>query len=643
MLVTSQRLKFNADESGSPRDIRIELARALFDGTPAMLAICAAVLISAIGIGFHLDDPVFFWIAACSLVTLTSRTGIYVAFKRFAAVSLTAVAADRWTRVYGVVSIAFSCVLSILIAYGFRHGDSGSIFVIGDLIVLYAAQSARVSIRPWIGLSSGFVLSLALMTGVALNDSPILWGLAALLSLSYLAFVKSVLVYQRSTVQRMNAQRNVEYMARHDGLTGLFNRAHFSVLLDDKIKRTIEKKGRLAIHFIDLDHFKAVNDTHGHKRGDELLCALASRLMTECRSLGPDACIVSRIGGDEFIVAQADVASDVGAAAFAEQLRHALTEVGGPIGVVTASIGMAVFPDDASTAEDLVRNADAALHEAKAAGRATFRGFDAATAERLHEHKVLTQDLRAAVSGNTLSVVYQPQVRTEDAEILGFEALLRWNHPRFGPIPPSRFIPIAEEDGTIAALGLWVLETACREASSWIQPLCIAVNLSPAQIMAGDLAPLVQGILARTGLEPHRLELEITEGIFIDDPAGALQTLNALKALGVRIAMDDFGTGYSSLSYLQSFPFDRIKIDRSFIFNIEVSRHSLAIVRAVTSLGNSLNVPVMAEGVETETQRNLLLREGCGEIQGYLFGRPEPIETYDVVTGKRRGVRSNAA
>jgi diguanylate cyclase (GGDEF)-like protein len=389
-----------------------------------------------------------------------------------------------------------------------------------------------------------------------------------------------------------------------------------------------EAEGRaLAVHFIDLDRFKPVNDSFGHDRGDALLRAVADRLACACSSVG----VASRIGGDEFIVLQTEVADDLAAAHFGQALCDALAEVGAPLGV-SASVGMAMYPKDGATAEDVVRNADLALYDAKAAGRAVFRCFDMSSAERMREHQALIHDLRATVEAGGFHLVYQPQARTRDAEIEGFEALIRWTHPKLGPIGPDRFIPMAEEAGVIGPIGAWVLETACREAASWSAPLCIAVNLSPCQILSGGLPDLVAKVLADTGLEPSRLELEITEGIFIKDTQQTVETLNALKAMGVRIAMDDFGTGYSSLSYLQAFAFDRIKIDRSFISNLETSTHSRAIVKAVTSIGRALGVPVLAEGVETDAQRVLLVAEGCTEFQGYLLGRPAAIETFAALT-----------
>jgi predicted signal transduction protein with EAL and GGDEF domain len=300
---------------------------------------------------------------------------------------------------------------------------------------------------------------------------------------------------------------------------------------------------------------------------------------------------------------------------------------------VGLSIGVAIFPTDGGTATALLANADAALYRAKAEGRGTIRFFEADMDKRLRERRALQHDLRSAIDRGQLRLHYQPQVRMDGAAI-GFEALVRWQHPVRGTVPPATFIPVAEESGAIIAIGQWILREACREAASWPRPLQIAVNLSPVQFRHGDLPGVVHAVLLETGLAPNRLELEITEGVLIGDFSRAVSILRRLKALGVRIAMDDFGTGYSSLSYLQSFPFDKIKIDQAFISNLDRNVQSTAIIRAVIGLGHGLSLPVSAEGVETEEQMKFLMRESCDEVQGFLFGRPQPIEAYAALVGR---------
>jgi EAL domain-containing protein (putative c-di-GMP-specific phosphodiesterase class I) len=279
----------------------------------------------------------------------------------------------------------------------------------------------------------------------------------------------------------------------------------------------------------------------------------------------------------------------------------------------------------------LLANADAALYRAKADGRHTVRFFDPEMDKRLRERYALQHELRSAIAHGELALHYQPQAKI-DGEVFGFEALLRWQHPKRGFVPPSTFIPLAEQSGMISEMGEWALREACRQAASWTAPFQIGINLSPVQFRYDDLAALVHTVLFETGLEPSRLELEITEGVLINDPPRALSVLRRLKLLGVKIAMDDFGTGYASLSSLQSFPFDKIKIDRTFVAGVDHNPQSQAIVRAVIGLGRALNVPVIAEGVETQAERLFLLREGCAEIQGYVIGYPSPIETYAELT-----------
>jgi diguanylate cyclase (GGDEF)-like protein len=396
----------------------------------------------------------------------------------------------------------------------------------------------------------------------------------------------------------------------------------------------LERAGKagesFAILCVDLDRFKEVNDVFGHGFGDAVLCEAAKRLQNAA-----GGAFIARVGGDEFILivdgpqpenAEALVARLLAIGAEDFEVRDNILRIG-------LSVGVAVYPVDGVDAGTLLANADAALYRAKAEGRGAVRFFEAEMDERVRDRRALQHDLQSAVDRGELTLHYQPQAEI-GGKIIGFEALVRWNHPTRGLIPPAAFIPIAEESGLIISLGEWILMEACREAASWPQPLQIAINLSPVQFRHGDLPSHVHRVLLETGLSANRLELEITEGVLIGDFARAVSILRRLKALGVRIAMDDFGTGYSSLSYLQSFPFDKIKIDRTFISNVERSAQSATIVRAVISLGRGLNLPVVAEGVETEEQRRFLEGEACDEVQGYLIGRPRPIEDYEELTGR---------
>jgi diguanylate cyclase (GGDEF)-like protein/PAS domain S-box-containing protein len=431
--------------------------------------------------------------------------------------------------------------------------------------------------------------------------------------------------------ERKQAEARIEHLAHHDTLTDLPNRTAFT----EHLGRTIEMARRggesFAVLSLDLDRFKEVNDVFGHAVGDDLLRELSQKL----RELAGDA-FLARLGGDEFILITPNGEQPAIAEAIARGLLEAVAtdlEINGQHLRIGISIGVAIFPDDGADAATLLNNADAALYRAKTAGRGTTRFFEVEMDNRLRERRAIQHELSSAVARNELHLCYQPQAKI-GGEVIGFEALIRWNNPKRGMVSPATFIPIAEESGLIMHIGEWVLREACREAASWPQPLQIAVNLSPIQFRHGDLVALVHSMLLETGLSPMRLELEITEGVLVEDFARALSILRRLKALGVRIAMDDFGTGYSSLSYLQAFPFDKIKIDQSFISNLKSNPQSAAIVCAVVGLARGLNLPVLAEGVETRAQLDFLTAESCDEVQGYLVGRPHPIAEYSKLIGR---------
>jgi len=425
--------------------------------------------------------------------------------------------------------------------------------------------------------------------------------------------------------ERITNEARISHLAHHDALTDLPNRSAFNAALDERLERAQEGSTSFAVLSLDLDRFKEVNDVFGHPVGDMLMRAAADRIAVEA-----DDAFVARIGGDEFMILMPEDARREDVLTLAERLVEVIgkeLEIDDYLSQVGVSVGIAVYPDDGVDAATLLANADSALYRAKREGRGRVCFFESEMDQELRDRRLLQHDLRQALEQNQLLVYFQPQARM-DGEVIGFEALLRWNHPTRGFVPPDQFIPLAEETGLIVEIGEWVLREACREAASWPRPLQVAVNLSPVQFQAGDLERSIHQILLETGLSPTRLEVEITEGVLIGDFTRALNLLRRLKALGVRIAMDDFGTGYSSLSYLQSFPFDKIKIDRSFISNLEATPQSAEIVRAVLSLAHALNIPVVAEGVETEAQRAFLADEACEEMQGYLIGRPELIERY---------------
>jgi len=431
--------------------------------------------------------------------------------------------------------------------------------------------------------------------------------------------------------ERKRQEETLAHMALHDPLTALPNRAAFNDCIGATLDRANTAGESFAVLCVDLDGFNAVNDVFGHVAGDDLLREVARRL--EQVSQGA---FLARSGGDEFAIITPVGPQPETAEALAGRLCVALDSdfvIGGQPLRVGLTVGIAIFPADGRDVATLMANAAAALFRAKAEARGSIRFFEPAMDATLREKRALQHDLRIALAHDELALHYQPQARI-DGSITGFEALARWHHPHLGLVPPATFIPLAEDTGMIDALGEWVLRTACREAASWPLPLRIAVNLSPVQFERGDLPRLVHEILIETGLRPDRLELEITEGVLIGDFERALAILRRLKNLGVRIAMDDFGTGYSSLSYLQAFPFDKIKIDRAFIANLGRSQQAAAIVRSVIALGRGLNLPVLAEGVETEEQLQFLAAEQCTEIQGYLIGKPKPIADYGEAVGR---------
>jgi diguanylate cyclase (GGDEF)-like protein/PAS domain S-box-containing protein len=445
-----------------------------------------------------------------------------------------------------------------------------------------------------------------------------------------------VLTLSEDITDRKAARDKIQHLATHDVLTDLPNRASFIDKLGEVLTGEATANRMFGIVSLDLDRFKDINDGFGAAVGDALLCEVTRRF-TEAA----DGAYLARLGGDEFAVIVTDGAQPSGAEAIASRLMAALAgeiEAGGQSLSVSLSAGIAVFPTDGCDATTLLANANAALYRAKQEGRGTARFFEAHMDESLRDRRALQNDLRHAIEHGQLSLHYQPQAKI-CGDILGFEVLVRWHHPHRGVVPPGTFIPLAEESGMIMQLGEWVLREACREAASWPKKLQVAVNLSPVQFRDGDLPATVHEILLETGLSPERLELEVTEGVLINDFARAVSILRRLKLLGVRIAMDDFGTGYSSLSYLQSFPFDKIKIDRTFIANLTDNHYSATIVRAVIGLGRGLNLPVMAEGVETAEQLAFLARESCDEVQGYHIGRPAPIEAYGWLIGRKPKTR----
>ncbi len=427
---------------------------------------------------------------------------------------------------------------------------------------------------------------------------------------------------QEDITEKRRAEQKISWLARHDTLTEIANRFHFREQLEQALVG-LRPDDSFAIHWIDLDKFKAVNDTYGHPVGDQLLTSIAQRLRKSVR--GHD--LVGRLGGDEFAILQRDAKCRADAEQLGARLLRALSQphfIGGQMLQIDACIGIALAPENGRTIDDLLKNVDVALYKAKARGGKCYSFFEPGQDEKIRERQQLESDLTLALERQQLIVHYQPIIDLKANEVTSCEALMRWNHPERGLIGPSEFIPIAEQTGLIVPLGDWVLHKACEDAATWPEPISVTVNLSPVQFESGDLVGATRLALEASGLSPDRLELEITETALLHDAPGTHEILGKLKDLGVRIALDDFGTAFASLSYLQSFPFDKIKIDRSFVSAVPERADCRAIVRAVTNLAKNLRIETVAEGVETREHLSTVSGAGCDAVQGFYFSHPVP-------------------
>ncbi|MDE1936895.1 EAL domain-containing protein [Bradyrhizobium sp.] len=438
----------------------------------------------------------------------------------------------------------------------------------------------------------------------------------------------------RDLKARKDAEQHIQFLAHHDALTRLPNRAFFNVRVDQEIAGLAPGRS-LGVMCLDLDRFKEINDLFGHAAGDRALLSFASRVS----GLLVDGQMMARLGGDEFAILLPNISGPAAAGRLAETILEALRDASdAPEVPIATSIGIALSPDDAADRQSLMSHADVALYRAKKEGRGTYRFFEAKMGAEVRDRRQLDHDLRLAISRDELWLAYQPQLDIRHGKVVGFEALVRWRSPSRGEISPGVFIPVAEETGAILQIGDWVLKEACREAASWKMPLKVAVNVSAVQLHNASFAQELHQILIETGLSAKRLEIEITETALVRDLNRTLATLRQVKALGVEIAMDDFGTGYSSLSNLRAFPFDRIKIDRSFIKQVNSNQQAATIVRAVLGLGKGLGLPVIAEGVETDEELRFLQEESCDEVQGYLLGRPASIDSFRQYTHLEAGL-----
>ncbi len=443
-----------------------------------------------------------------------------------------------------------------------------------------------------------------------------------------------LIVVIEDVTERKKTESQIAHMAHHDPLTGLLNRTRFAERLEQALTQ-VRRGGQVAVLLLDLDHFKHINDTAGHLIGDNVLKTVAARL----RSCVRETDTVARLSGDEFAIIQTGVEKSADVTVLAERIQNAIKQpfdLAGLHAAVNVSIGISRAPDDAADPTELMKKADLALYKAKTDGRATYCFFEAEMDARAKAQRKLEADLRNALADGEFELHYQPVVNVRDNEIVGLEALLRWRHPERGLISPGEFVAMAEETGLIIPLGEWVLRRACSDAVNWPDTVRIAVNLSPVQFKSQKLVQTVIDALAATGVAPHRLELELTEAALLSNDRHNIAALEQMRQLGVRVVMDDFGTGYSSLNYLRSFPFDKIKIDRSFVSDLTSGNEiSLAIVGAVVSLARTLQVATVAEGIETEMQLELIRAAGCNEYQGFLFSRPLPAAQIDAMLAKR--------
>jgi diguanylate cyclase (GGDEF)-like protein/PAS domain S-box-containing protein len=454
------------------------------------------------------------------------------------------------------------------------------------------------------------------------KDGEMVWGLRSVTAVREDGRPRYAFAVIQDINERKKARAEVAYLATHDALTGAANRLVFQSTFADAIAGRAAH-GLVAVLYIDLDNFKDINDTLGHATGDATLREIAQRLR---EAVAPDD-LIARIGGDEFAILRKHAATSEEVRRLAADLIERMAApyaVGDNVVRQSSSIGISLGPIDGLDADELVRKADIALRTAKETGRGSYRFFELAMESRLVERQALKIDLSAALSNNELDIVYQPVLDIHSGKVSSFEALLRWHHPRRGLLLPAEFIPLAEETGLIAPIGEWIIARACAEAMTWPPHISVAVNVSSAQFRNNGFALRVADALGRAGLKPSHLELEITESLLLHGSESNLRILRDLRSLGVRIALDDFGTGYSSLGYLQQFPFDRIKIDRSFVNDVTERDEAKAVITALIGLGHSLNMRITAEGVETEAQLDSITARGCDEVQGYLFSAPVP-------------------
>jgi diguanylate cyclase (GGDEF)-like protein len=523
----------------------------------------------------------------------------------------------QWDQSYVLASVIFGIVFGALATNRVARPVSrfckygGATALILTIVLTHFTGMAAMTIVP----------DPAIATSKEIISSNVMTALVCSIMLIILMLGASTYVIDLQAHQA--AVERYRHLSLHDPLTNLPNRAAFNEHLTSLIIRADEIKSQLAVLCFDLDRFKEINDVHGHSAGDVMLRTVAERL----GAIIQRGEFVARVGGDEFVAVMFDYYVRADVRAMAQRVLDELSkpiEWNGHILFIGSSVGVSSYPRDADNMDDLLSQADVAMYRAKATATNTVCFYDRSMDQAARERNALAIEMREGIKKGEFELFYQQQNDTATRRIIGFEVLLRWRHPERGMISPMEFIPIAEKTGFILELGEWVLRTACAEAATWRQPLRIAVNVAPQQLADSRLPQTIHQVLLETGLSASRLELEITESSIIENHQHALHAIRQLKKLGIKVAMDDFGTGYSSLSTLQSFPFDKIKIDRAFVDGVVTSKQSAAIVRSTLILAASLDIPVLAEGVEREEHMEFLCREGCLQVQGFLFGRPTP-------------------
>jgi diguanylate cyclase (GGDEF)-like protein len=573
--------------------------------------------------------------AGFSIASLNQKSGLVEAGGAIVGLGIvvmhyTGIAAYRaagdleWDRSYVAASIVFAALFGAVatnriarpLSRFCKYGAAGALILAVVLTHFTGMAGLTISVDQGLPIPGG-IISQNIMTGIVCTVMLIILMLGAS---TYIIDMQS----NQAAVERYR------HLSLHDPLTNLPNRAAFNEHLTSLIERADNIKSQIAVLCFDLDRFKEINDVHGHSAGDAVLRTVADRL----RTITQRGDFVARVGGDEFMAVMYDyfVRSDVRALA-----QRVLDELGKPIAwndhvlFIGSSVGISTYPRNASNMDDLLSQADVAMYRAKATATNTICFYDPSMDQAARERNALAIEMREGITRGEFDLFYQQQNDTATRKVVGFEALLRWHHPQRGMIPPAEFIPIAEKTGFIMELGEWVLRAACAEAATWKRPLRIAVNVAPQQLADSRFPQVVHQILLETGLAAPRLELEVTESSIIANHQHALHAIRQLKMLGVKVAMDDYGTGYSSLSTLQSFPFDKIKIDRAFVDGVVTSKQSAAIVRSTLILAASLDIPVLAEGVEREEHMDFLRKEGCVQVQGFLFGKPVPRAGIDAI------------